>query len=748
VRRNLTTETRKQTLLLSIGIATVLLILAELVGNSGYEASFLHDNNWGANYSWRSAVRGDKPFGVLHLLGVPVFDGAQGLGHRLPNLQTMNHVSPLVLLSRWLPSHALSLLFAWISVVLCWASMDLTRQSWGSQNRIYVRLWVTAYVASAALVFLIHDDWAIQFAGILGITGAIAALFHRSLWFEGNRPTDRASLPVAIFFASALVTCASHPRLLLAVPPVLLCSFPAVLKMLRVAAKEKVLVIALCAVVLLLVLLATELRLSHIPSSSVRGPEGNYFDYLIRGVRIGSPKDFFFVFLTNALLPIVLVSDWAKLTDLLSTRDEFINLFALAWVVQIVWSNRAIVLRVPERRRALLAVLAAIFFSVIWMSLTSESWHSPVPLRLLFNADGWDISFGTTALVIIAAMIGCSSPREVRHQTPALVSWTLALRKVSLGLAVLMPIALLIRADTINGQPARRDTALGAIESITATDPIFGRLGDINRDSMSGCMPLNSYPESLGVSHAIVVSRAGIPTIEASPGFRGANVGLSADGFRQQCDVLIPELLHSSKTCDSGVLDFLNLALILERSDEWDCEWTNSLPEISQWPSRQSESIVGNSPTQYHNFTLSAGLLMEKHKESCVLLFDCLDGVSRSEATTPTPPFTVCTDECWFRYTVLSRVDVGQPWILLPVRFDSAVRVRDTQSADELAFRNYRGLVAANLGPSLSARTLVVSLQPDARMYLIAATPYAALFGYIVLGIAIRRSRLNVDKPN
>lgn len=726
---------------LGLTVATSMIAITELVGTTDYEGTVVHDSNWGARYTYASSFLASSTSGVVRVFGVPVFEGAQGLGYRLPNFNGTSHASPLILFGQWVPTHLLSLAYAWSAVALCWSSLDIVGRSWNRQNTIAMRVWFTAFVATPTFIYLLYLDYFVQLGGLLGAVTIGVLSFHRDFRKDSDTAKSQRIIPIALALCSFVNLAASHPRMWLVLPPVLLWSYTMASPFVRVLRESRLIQVAVIGAVVTVGLLMLELTSLRMSSSDVRLPDGNSFDEAFVGLARGPVSEIVALLVDNSIYPVLLMGQALGLDGFngqrIGVRGDFINMLALLAVLLVAalrFSTRA---TEAVRIRAICVSLAMILSVVIWMSVANESRHFPGPMPILFNADGWDLQFLAAALILVAWILVSPSQAGMQFISRSARPIIGTLLIMSIGTAVMFPIALLFDSPTLSGESSRRDFRSGLLGAVVPESGFRGRVADASRGSDGGCSPRSSHEANLGVSHFVVAARSGLPTVESTPGYRVAHLGVSRAGVRNDCDILI---LDDDDPCNSRALDFLNVSLVLDEVSSARCEWLSRLPSVGDRVTLGMQGVMREPQVEYGNFYVPDTMHWPTVGTDCVLTNGCLDNTVRTRSGQLEPVWKICKVGCWFEYSTISDPSLKDSWVILPARFDPTVSVARSDAEAALPVKNYRGLLAVKNGRPNTSGVLRVTINPDARMYLTALTPYCSLVSLILVGYATIRS--------
>lgn len=725
----------QRTLLPASIVASLLLGVVEIVGTLGPEGHMRFDSQWGARHTFHGLLSFDSIPGVATWLGIPVFDGASGLGYRMPNFDTTNHGSFVMIFREWLPAHFLSLAYMWLAIAICWSTFDLVGRSWNGRNSVVMRLWFTALIAVSVFAFLLHNNWSIALSGMLGVISTSVSLFHRGM-FRGKPGATAAGMEsAALAIGSLMLLAGSHPRYALTLVPVVVWRVAAVRNFVQqIRGNPMPILIATVSLVFVLAVLILELKSLGIPVSEVPKPRQNNFDFLIQDREFGDWRQFLRTLALNSALPLFLLTNWMGFTNWFSIQYEFVNFGVLIWLSIAFIVSRRDTSRVPEQKAALRSCSAAIVTILIWMMLTTESTSFPSVGQILFKADAYDLHFPAAALVIVAVIVSSSELSLESFTRSKLIKFGQLVGSVGIAVSLSFPFVALLTAPTLNGDQSWRDLSAGVLGDTELNTPPAGRLAAVILDGRCGEDVLR-YRAVAGFGHATAISRNGIATIEGRPAYRELTGGVSAAGCYS--------LKLSRHTCDSFGLDFLSIGMVLERHSDTKCPWLASVETLAEYVEAGSSSPSGKLPPKYGNFYLSRDVPSLLSEGGCVVLSDCLDQTSRTIASQSQPPWRLCDERCWFRYDILSESAETGEWLLLPALFDPAVRARLVGGVGDLEIKPYRGLLAVRVSQSMTPRTLEVSIIPDLRMKMISTLPYASLVSFGAVGLLLRRGSRN-----
>lgn len=726
-----------------------------LIGSSDSEGSHRFDSNWGAPYLLETPESSFRDAGVKRLFGVPVFDGAQGLGYRLPNFASTQHLSPLILLSKWVPAFFLSQLMVWWSLLLAALAIHHSIRSWFGHYQVWRMVPVVASALTPVVVYLLFNDWSIPLAGMLSSFAIVAALSHRSLQCGSSQDQIQTA---ALFLAALGTQFATHPRYVLLLIPLYIVWVKPIFRLCQSVFRTRFLLSATCLTFTALALLAME-----------------YFaiSYLLDGMRQAEPSSLSVLdwyrsdslswrrvilgLVTPIALPLLRLG-FSDYWHLLHSRTEFLNL----------WFPVAMVLLIGGRGlRSANSVIATrclygIYIGIAWMMFGPLISHLLPWLSTLFLQDGWDLSFIVAFVGALgaSASIPLTSVRGRGHRTlshPRLLSVSIAYLIGSV-MAVALPLGLILKAPVLNGELPRRDWKIQqdslsngfGLDSASVTNS--GRAGWTTPLSKAewGCIPRTTWEKRTGLSHPVVLAREGIPVIESLPFYRygGLTLRTVGGGIEEMvyaCDAILKE------QCDSEVLDFLGyrefpqLNLFNSCSMVFDSQSKDGLRNATSPSSTIHDGKSG--AISYHNYYIDRSRLTFFKSFDCGLLGGCLSPSISGTTVSSDPPWAICRTDCWFTYKVFDEKTPGAALLLLPARFDASLVVTaDEVTRKTLRTSSYRGLLAVDLAEVRTPTTLQVVLRSDFSQWRIMAMPYIMLITLCLCIFAfVRSARFRMD---
>ena len=119
-------------------------------------------------------------------LGVPVWDGAQGMGHRMPNLFSQETQSPFIFLRSIMPVENILIFRLFLETIIAFILINLCVSSWGGRM-VVQRLLLLDFALLGQFIFSTAvTDWFPYSEQYWGITLITAGLCHVSLYKSGS----------------------------------------------------------------------------------------------------------------------------------------------------------------------------------------------------------------------------------------------------------------------------------------------------------------------------------------------------------------------------------------------------------------------------------------------------------------------------------------------------------------------------------------------------------------------------------
>lgn len=736
----------------AILLSTTTCLAMLLIGTSDSEFSNRADQNWGASYLLKEPTWSLGNPGIRRVFGVPVFDGAQGFGYRLPNFVTTQHMSPLILLSRWLPSFFLSISLVWMALVVFTVALVRTLRSWHGQVSVLPTLFTGSVAMSPVVVYLLYNDWALPLASIVSALTVITCLFHKSLTrpLLNNETFRGEKVTAALFLMAISVQLAGHPRYLMLMVPLFLVLSDRAFRLFVVILKSPSLLLSAVLIVASSAILGVEYRQLGLGSEAIRQIEPSALSTLIwSDEKDPNWHDAVKAFAQNLALPLLRLTMPDRL-PLVHSRVEFLNFLILGTPLLIAASSRRLWKLPQELRKVLLVILVGL----LWMVAGPIISRSVPVLRLLFLQDGWDLSY----LVAFVGMLGASTlvSSNIQRQSvgtrkvPHFLNLARLIYLVGGIMAIAQPITLVLNAPTLNGDTPRRDwVQVHGRRNFSTSDfagsTFSGRVGWTEQSDLksSGCVSRNLWEAQTGLSHWIVLSREGLPTIESLPGFRTAGPTLRAvSDNAEELIYLCDTLLFAG--CSIEVLDFLSFRAVspLEISPDCISGAIRGLeaPDTNYPLESTSEKPDNDSALTYHNYFVGQNFSAAANTSVCSLFESCLSDAVRGATSTTEPPWTLCRADCWFTYRILDGTRPENSLLLLPVRYDEAMYVSvDKNPKLSPQVVSYRGMAALNVTGIQSSSMITVYLAADSRFLQTALVPYLMFVAILLCGSTIWR---------
>lgn len=736
---------------LSMVISTGILIAAVSIGSLDSEFSNRADLNWGSAYLLEKPDGSSRGVGITRLLGVPVFDGAQGFGFRLPNFVTIPHLSPLILLNQWVPSYFLSVGVSWMSLVLLLIAVRMTLSSWHSQQMTLRQFAVVPMALAPIAVYFLYNDWGIVLAGTLSSFTIVTCLLHKSLFIpeiHGDRPRVNKTI-AALMLAAFALQLSGHPRFLFLAVPIYFVLAKQLARTANGILRSPALLMASLLILLAAGLALREYLLIGGGGGGVREMEPSALDFISESDNDSRTwRKWVFTGLSQMILPILRIA-YPGRPDLIHSRVEFLN---LTFFIALISLGRTL-LRTSVHRDVITAAKHAVTVGLLWMVFGLPISKQLPLLRGVFLQDGWDLSYVVAFVGALGAAIALPESWSSLYsdETTRRGTRQLGLLAFAFGviMAVLFPLGLVLNAPVPGENAPRRDWIM--VSNASGTQHIdfsdfsgAGRTG-YSDPTPSGCISRETWELKTGLSHPVVLAREGVPTVESFPAFRVAGLTLRPVGNSREDLIYVCDTMTGLE-CSPEVLDFLSFREFPPLGLASQCKslQRSSLPspDSTATASLNASGSAEQAFGLYHNFFVRPSSVAFYSSFNCSLFDGCLSAASQGAASTPKPPWSICKSDCWFTYKVLESPPEDRTVLLLPVRFDEALRVSVPEQPDTRPKTlSFRGLLAVDVSEITKPQIIKISLDRDSRQWRVAAMPYLMLLAMVLLILATWRTQ-------
>ena len=747
----------------------VICFVANFIGQYGMEGVLRFDLNWGAKYDYETNSKGVLSSGIIRSLGVPIFDGTQHLGIRLPNFGTNYTLHPLVFLSSYITTHPLTQLFVYLNISILFYFIALTFKSWDLKYWKTATLFSSTALSGVIFVLIIYHDAAAFVAVFCGVFSLTTALVDKSLYVSKLSTSDLNRLLAKFIFAfGALIT--SHPvGVFIVIPLFVAVTFRFVKLRSSIKRVSEIISIFVLMSIIAVICLFQILEKS---SDEIRLPSGSLFDFF--NYRASSiTKLIFYVtsaVLVSALQPVL----WLfGLSDHITSESDFFAwpLIAGSLLFSIKKNTRSPKSIVLLRKNIALVFLGYLLSSIL-LSLVSK--HNVFGITWLIRADGWWYAIAMFGIVVISSPIFLftsiqkSNQRlsfKFLRQAPVIS----ALILVGLAVSTLYPVVALVKGPSkvasANFEQFKNSDGLSIVQRtnlranrrfIFLKSEVFeGRRG---LSSMQrGWLPI------LGIPHPLVLSRNGYPTPAGSSSYQDpgtlSNTPLGYTEFY-------------ANQCSPRLYDFLGIDTIIADNQDNGCsgqitryfghgsEVHPFQPEICYGiktcsiTTRLGEkdfsglSVTAIHPVGFHSFYLTK--MFNESKSVCALEnSSCLEKLQLDQDLILNEnPLKFCEQNCWINYNY--QIPEEAQFLVVPINFDSSISVTKKYTKQTFKTVNIQGLVGVRLDQHQRSGTLEIDIVADTKMkmWVFATYLHAILFAYLIFLLFNTRVEVSVDQKS
>lgn len=713
---------------LLVGTATfclaLFLVSDKTTDPSGNSVGFSQtEQNLGAQYKYSWDGSNALAVGVVKLFSVPVWDNAQGLGNRMPNLITQPSQSPTVFLASKLPVEYVVLLRNLIATIFCLVLLNLAVSSWSSWRLFRRLIFLDVTLTGPYFLYTSINGWYHQADQFWGICLVISGFLHASWYQNQNKSLDARFSPVVLtsFVLGLGILFVGHVLYFQII-------FLATLYFLIAHRAQLQNVVGSFGTLLLLVLIGAlvipqiiELANqkwnattnSHIPQTSL--------------------LDFFqpssgWVYRFQPILVLVAISfqPILRIVNEAGSRTEFFNFLFIPFIfyqyLKHRFTNSPMTRMVKHSLGSLCCMLMAAFF----VGAIQRADLYLVSRSLNFHV--WQLSQPILILISVTAMIVLGN-RDWTNERLKSVPGVL-IRRIILPLALLTgllyPIVMVTKFMHVVNPRVISDQY--SAERLSDLDDLLGLsrslrhvfIGDVNFEN-----------KLTGSSENMELQRAGYPSIQSiTYGRSSSTLRYAEQSFRSVFDPSISD-------CQPDVLDFLAVSTIVFESGTVEvCK--KNLETYYQSNENLNLKSVGGSPLvlsalpkQFSSWSIPKTVESNKTLPCPVLDKDCLVGLTVTKLIPESgSPFRLCVVKCLFTY------EWGAPSsskkVLVPENFDRTIEIRDLKTGLKLKTANYQGLLAVEIPSGATSGVFEAKIVPDAMMWARVAATYLHTFVLLI----------------
>ena len=742
-------------------------LIADAIGQFGMELVLRFELNWGSKYAYQTNSNSVIGSGIFRYLGVPIFDGVQHLGIRLPNFAANYTIHPLVFLSSYITTYRLTQLFVFLNISILFYFIAITFKSWELKYWKTATLFSSTALSGPIFILLIHLDWAVWVATFCGIFTLTTLLVDKSLYVPKLSTSDLNRLLAKLIFTfSALIT--SHPAgFFIAIPLFILIAIRFVKLRPNLRQVSEIISVFVLMSIIAVIALAQILEKSF---GEIRLPAGSLFNFF--NYRASSPFKLIF-YLTTA----VLVSALQPIFWILGVSPHITNLSDFfAWPLlagSLLFSiKRSTYL--PKSLVLLRKNMVLVFFGYLLCSLLvgSVAKHNVFGANLLIRADGWAYAIAMFGVVVISSPILLLTSIQKSNQkfsfkflrqTPVVS----ALILVGLAVSTLYPVVALLKG------PSR--VASGNYEQLKNSDGLSivqrtnlhanHRFIFLKSEVFEGRRGLSSMQRGwlpiLGIPHPLVLSRNGYPTPAGSSSFQDpGTLSYTSLGYTEfyanQCSPRLYDFLgidtiiadNQDNGCSGQITRYFGRGSEVHRFQPEICYGLKTCSITTRLGEKDFSGLSVNAiqPEGFHSFYLTGQL--SDNKSVCALEnSSCLEKLqSDQDLKLNENPLKFCEQSCWINYNY--QIPESAQFLVIPINFDKSISVIDKDTKQSLKLENIQGLVGVRTAQDQRIGTLEINIVADTKMkmWVLATYLHAVLLAYLVFLLFKTKVEVSVDQ--
>lgn len=746
-----------------IGAALICLI-AEAIGQTGMEAVLRFDLNWGSKYAYQTNSKKVFGSGIFRYFGVPIFDGSQHLGIRLPNFASNYTLHPLVFLSKWISTYRLTRLYVFLSISLVFYFISLTFKSWNLKYWKTATLFSSTALSGPIFIFLIHLDWAITVTTFCGIFTLTTVLVDKALYLTQLSTSDLHRVLAKLVFAFSLLIT-SHPVGFFIAIPLFVLSAIRFVRLRPISIPYLKFFSAF--IPMMLIVLISVYQILEKSSEQIRLGSGSLFDFF-QPQRVASPLKFIFsitvAVFVSALQPIFWILD---LSPHITSRSDF-----LAWPL-LAGAFAFSFIRSKHQTKSVFSLRKNIKFSFSFYLLSSilvglVSKHKFFGISWIIRADGWEYVVAMFGIVVISSPILLLTAIQSNERILDFKFWrknsmVSSLLLVGFAVSISYPIVALIKGPSV--------VATASYEQLKNSDGLSivqrtnlranRRFIFLKSEVFEGTRGLSSLQRGwlpiLGIPHPLILSRNGYPTPAGTPSYQDPGTLSNDLGYTE----------FYANQCSPRLYDFLGIDTIIADNQDKGCSgqitrYFGSGSEIHHFQpeicygiktcsirTRLGEkdfsglSVNAIQPKAFHSFYLT-----EKFSDDesvCALEnSSCLEKLQSDQYLKLNEnPLKFCEQTCWINYDY--KIPENARFLVIPVNFDKSISVIDQDTKQSLKLENVQGLVGVRTVQDQLIGTLEINIVADIKMKMWVFATYLHTFLLAYLIFLLFKTRVEVS---
>ncbi|MEI8024252.1 MAG: hypothetical protein WCH63_08690, partial [Actinomycetota bacterium] len=381
---------------IGLGVGLCALMLTLFMGSQNSGQNFIPEQNLGVQYRETWTQNHSKAIGVSKFFGVPIWDNAQGIGSRMPNLITQPTQSPVVFLGGKLPVEYIVFLRNLFAMLSALVVLNLTVLSW-SDRRIHRRLiFMDVALLGPYFLFTTQLDWFVIADQYWGGCLIIAGLLHKR-WYQTSGGINSSSYSSTILYAFVFGLSSLMIGQVMYIPFVVIAG--ASYFALNFSNLKKIFGLTALVLISLLILVLSLPNLLELAAqvwsakSIAHSSQPSIFDVFVPGrLRVYRFQPLV-AFVSGSFQPLLsLINDAGP-------RSDFLSLLFLPFIAQSFKNTRK--LNSPQSRMLKQSVLA---LGLIFLNLTFSGSlaRSGLPIiSTLFDLHVWELSHFFLLLVIV-----------------------------------------------------------------------------------------------------------------------------------------------------------------------------------------------------------------------------------------------------------------------------------------------------------------------------------------------------------
>jgi len=729
----------KKSMAVAIGllIGVSALVLTLLMGSQDSGQNFIPEQNLGAKYRETWTQSQSKSIGVSKFFGVPIWDNAQGIGSRMPNLITQPTQSPVVFLGEKLPVEYIVFLRNLFAMLSALVVLNLTVLSW-SDRQIHRRLiFMDVALLGPYFLFTTQLDWFVIADQYWGGCLIFAGLLHKK-WYQTSGGISGSSYSSTILFAFVFGLSSLMVGQIMYIPFVVIAG--ASYFALNFSNLKKIVGLTAWVLISLLILVLSLPNIFELAAqvwsakSIVHSSQPSIFDvFQPQQLRVYRFQPLV-AFVSGSVQPILRVINYA------GQRTEFLGLLFLPYIAQSVKNARK--LNSPQSRMLKQSVLA---LGIIFLNLTFSGSlaRSGLPIiSTLFDLHVWELSHFFLLLVIVLVTILFGNDQKENYISKFFQVGNRVILASAIFVALMYPLVMVTKS--VPRLDSEQIDSEKTIDLFDARHELYG----FEKSYRSIVIDLESRYVNEGLN--IMMVRGGYPLINSV--IYGRSSGTLRTTEQRFRSVHNPSVLD----CQPEVLDLLSVkTIVFDASEDDICSknlksYYRSSEEISFRRVAGAPSVLSAKPKQFSSWSI-ASTAESNPIESCPLFEkSCLSDLTITKLELDSgAPFKLCEDNCVFTYKWAAPLSAKQ--VLVPENYDKTIQIRELSTGAKLKTANYQGLLAVEVPGGASSGMFEATIKPDAMMWTRVSTTYihtlillSTLILISVRGVRARKKRSEI----